>query len=147
MEKEDLTLLAVNPERCFWRVVGGVPDVIIEPGSGDLLGIHGKVYHGVPVWFLGLAQELHARLFGGSPPLFPVAGVTTGDNVGPRGFASPGTGNNVIIGQVLRFKNLSAILTAVLVPDIDVSPGELDFLAVVFDITGQPKHGRKIDGR
>src|SRR4029453_8330329 len=88
---------------------------------------------------LGNPNEMHAGLLRRPATLLPVAGNAAGNDVFPILSAALGDRHDMIEGQLRCRKYLPAVLAGVVVPRVDVGPGERHVinLPLDFDISQQ----------
>lgn len=93
----------------------------------------------------GLPDETHACLRRGEPPFSAVAFNAAGNDIAPLSFPSPGPGKDMVIGELFRNKFPAAVLTAVLIPGIDVLSGEFDRGLRSFHYSQEAYNRRELD--
>ena len=78
------------------------------------------------------SQGLQAGFFGCPISLLSVASYTASNNILPTLVPSPSDRNNVIIGELAGRRSLPTVLTAMMIPRIDIGSGESHLVVVPF---------------
>ena len=93
----------------------------------------------------GLSEELHTGFFGGSVSLSPIAAFAAGDDIFPGGSPSSGAGDHMVEGQLARREAFSAVLTAVVISQIDILTGEFYLEVMAADEVFQSDNRRDLE--
>ena len=95
----------------------------------------------------GFSNQGHGGLFRGPPPFHPIAVDAAGDDILPFGLTTSGLGEHMVVSQFFRSMPISAVLTSVAIPCINVLPGKLDRAFMPFDHLEQADHRGEFESK
>src|SRR5258708_2296550 len=124
-----------------------VPEEVIAPALGRAMQPQAERERRQRLGTPRLAQELQPDLLGCVIALLAIARDAAGDDVVPTLVAAASDGDHVVERELGGSEPASAVLTTVIVPGVDVGPGEGDVGEGTFhpDVTEQAKHRRELD--
>ena len=124
-----------------------VPVEVVPPALRRRFEAEGDVERRQPVRLGGLPDQAHAGFFRRAAALLVIAAETGGDNVVPAFLPAAGNGHDMVERQIFGRKLLSAVLTRIVVPRVNVRPRKLHLVVVLDpDVLEQPDNRGQLDG-